>query len=53
MIGETIPGEAKEGVGMGGALALADEANVSMSAVREKIATVYDRFVGEELTANS
>lgn len=48
-----VAGEAKEGVGMGGALALADEANVSMSAVRERIAVVYDRLVGEELTVNS
>lgn len=45
-----VAGEAKEGVGMGGALALADEADVSMAAVREKIVTVYDRLVGEEFT---
>lgn len=48
-----VAGEAKEGVGMGGALALADAADVSMAAVREKIVTIYDRLVGEELTANS
>ena len=44
-------GEAKEGVGMGGALSLAAAADVSMAAVREKVATVYDRLVGEEVTA--
>lgn len=35
-------GEAKEGVGMGGALALADREGVSMTAVRERIVDVYD-----------
>lgn len=48
-----VGGEAKEGVGMGGALALADGADVSMATVREKIVTVYDRLVGEEVTAKS
>lgn len=48
-----VAGEAKEGVGMGGALALANDADVSMAAVREKIATVYHRLVGEEVTANA
>jgi len=48
-----VAGEAKEGVGMGGALALADAADVSMAAVREKVATVYDRLVGEEVTPKS
>lgn len=37
-------GEAKEGVGMGGALALADRADVPMAAIRERIAGVYDRL---------
>ena len=32
---------------MGGALALADAADVSMAAVRERIVTVYDRLTGE------
>lgn len=48
-----VAGEAKEGVGMGGALALAAAADVSMAAVREKIVTVSDRLVGEALTANA
>jgi uncharacterized protein (TIGR00303 family) len=38
-------GEAKEGVGMGGALALADDAVVSMSAVRQRVVSVYDALV--------
>jgi uncharacterized protein (TIGR00303 family) len=42
-----VAGEAKEGVGMGGALALADAADVSMAAVRERIVTVYDRLVDD------
>ncbi|MGB9965111.1 nicotinate-nucleotide--dimethylbenzimidazole phosphoribosyltransferase [Halobacterium hubeiense] len=42
-----LAGEAKEGVGMGGALALAEEAGVEMSAVRDAIAAVYDRVTGE------
>jgi NaMN:DMB phosphoribosyltransferase len=41
-------GEAKEGVGMGGALALADRAGLSMSDVRDQIRTVYDRVTDEE-----
>jgi uncharacterized protein (TIGR00303 family) len=35
-------GEAKEGVGMGGALALADRAGIPMARVRERVQTVYD-----------
>ena len=35
-------GEAKEGVGMGGALALADREGIGMGRVREAIRTVYD-----------
>lgn len=38
-------GEAKEGVGMGGALALAEKAGVSMAAVRERIEVVYENLV--------
>lgn len=38
-------GEAKEGVGMGGALALADRADFPPAAVREQIVSVYDRLV--------
>lgn len=37
-------GEAKEGVGMGGALALADRTSLSMATVRERIVTVYNRL---------
>ncbi|WP_247009448.1 nicotinate-nucleotide--dimethylbenzimidazole phosphoribosyltransferase [Halorientalis litorea] len=38
-------GEAKEGVGMGGALALADRAEIPMARVRERVRTVYDALV--------
>ena len=38
-----LAGEAKEGVGMGGALALADDAGLGMAAVRDSLATVYER----------
>lgn len=38
-------GEAKEGVGMGGALALAERAGLSMAAVRDRIEAVYGRLV--------
>ncbi|WP_226023474.1 nicotinate mononucleotide-dependent phosphoribosyltransferase CobT [Halomicrobium salinisoli] len=41
-------GEAKEGVGMGGALALADRAGVPMAEVRERVAAL-----AEELTDDS
>lgn len=37
-------GEAKEGVGTGGALALAADSDVPMTAVRDRIETVYDRL---------
>ncbi|MFC7250804.1 nicotinate-nucleotide--dimethylbenzimidazole phosphoribosyltransferase [Halomicroarcula sp. GCM10025324] len=40
-----VAGEAKEGVGMGGALALADRAGVPMADVRDRFATVYDDLV--------
>lgn len=40
-------GEAKEGVGMGAALAFAERAGVSMTAVREQVRTVYDRVTGK------
>jgi uncharacterized protein (TIGR00303 family) len=40
-------GEAKEGVGMGGALALADRAAVPMAEIREGIREVYDRLLAE------
>ncbi|WP_276248361.1 nicotinate mononucleotide-dependent phosphoribosyltransferase CobT [Haladaptatus sp. YSMS36] len=41
-------GVAKEGAGMGGALALAAERGVSMAAVRDRIVACYDRLVGED-----
>jgi uncharacterized protein (TIGR00303 family) len=42
-------GEAKEGVGMGGALALAERADVPMARVREQVRSVYDDLLdGEE-----
>ena len=37
-----VAGEAKEGVGMGGALALADRAGIPMADVRARFAAVYD-----------
>jgi uncharacterized protein (TIGR00303 family) len=43
-----VAGEAKEGVGMGGALALADRAGISMADVREQVVAVYDRLMAEE-----
>ncbi|MFC7081296.1 nicotinate-nucleotide--dimethylbenzimidazole phosphoribosyltransferase [Halorussus caseinilyticus] len=41
-------GEAKEGVGMGGALALADREGVPMARVREEVRSVYDELVEGE-----
>lgn len=38
-------GEAKEGVGMGGALALAERAGISMAEVRERVGTIADELV--------
>ncbi|TKX80940.1 nicotinate-nucleotide--dimethylbenzimidazole phosphoribosyltransferase [Halorubrum sp. SD626R] len=40
-------GEAKEGVGMGGALALADRAGVPDPDLRERVAAVTDRLLAE------
>ena len=40
-------GEAKEGVGMGGALALADRAGVSDADLRERVAAITDRLLAE------
>jgi len=39
-------GVGKEGAGMGGALALADEAGVGMAAVRERVLACYEREIG-------
>jgi uncharacterized protein (TIGR00303 family) len=44
-------GEAKEGVGMGGALALADRAGVSMADVRERVAALADELVDDPVEA--
>lgn len=41
-----LAGEAKEGVGMGGALAVADAAGVPMADVREGVISVYGRLLG-------
>lgn len=46
-----VAGEAKEGVGMGGALALLDRADVSMARLREQIEAVYDRLVADDQLA--
>ncbi|PSQ33521.1 TIGR00303 family protein [Halobacteriales archaeon SW_10_68_16] len=40
-----LDGEAKEGVGMGGALALADRAGLPMATVRDRVATLTDRLL--------
>ena len=40
-------GEAKEGVGMGGALALGDRAGVPAAALRERVAAITDRLLAE------
>lgn len=40
-----VAGEAKEGVGMGGALALAEQTSLPMADVREQVVTVYDRLL--------
>jgi NaMN:DMB phosphoribosyltransferase len=45
-------GEAKEGVGMGGALALAAGADASMADVRERVREVYRRLVSDEQVAD-
>jgi len=42
-------GEAKEGVGMGGALALAERAGVADAAIRDRIAAVTDRLLAERI----
>jgi uncharacterized protein (TIGR00303 family) len=40
-------GEAKEGVGMGGALALARETDIGMDRVRARVRRVYDRLLAD------
>ena len=41
-------GEAKEGVGMGGALWLAANEGIPMDTIREQIASTYERLVGSD-----
>lgn len=43
-----VAGEAKEGVGMGGALALADRSSVSSSDLLNRIETVYSRLLDDD-----
>jgi len=43
-----LAGVAKEGVGMGGALRLAAEADIPMEAVRERLIARYDELVGDD-----
>ncbi|WP_135302579.1 nicotinate mononucleotide-dependent phosphoribosyltransferase CobT [Haloarcula amylovorans] len=47
-----VAGEAKEGVGMGGALALADRAGIPMTDVRERFAAVYDDLLDSAVGAS-
>lgn len=42
-----LDGEAKEGVGMGGVLALAERAGLPMATVRERVVDACDRFVAD------
>jgi uncharacterized protein (TIGR00303 family) len=47
-----VAGEAKEGVAMGGALALAEQGGVSTAAVRTQVETVYDRVALQSALTN-
>jgi NaMN:DMB phosphoribosyltransferase len=40
-------GEGKEGVGMGGALALARRRGIELQAVRDRTERLYERLLGE------
>lgn len=42
-----VAGEAKEGVGMGGALHLVESSDVTMAALRERIVAVYDHLLAD------
>lgn len=42
-----LAGEAKEGAGMGGALAIADQADLPMADVRDRVVSVYDRLLSD------
>ena len=48
-----VAGEAKEGVGMGGAVALADRAGVPMTDVREQFGSAYDDLVADSTAGES
>ena len=48
-----VAGEAKEGVGMGGALALATRADVSMAAVRSSLAERYETLLAARGTPDA
>lgn len=48
-----VAGEAKEGVGMGGALGLADRAGIPTDVLHERILTVYDRLLASEPEATA
>ena len=48
-----VAGEAKEGVGMGGALALADRAGIPMAEVRDRFAAIYDDLIDDAAIATS
>ncbi|WP_276300174.1 nicotinate-nucleotide--dimethylbenzimidazole phosphoribosyltransferase [Halorussus lipolyticus] len=48
-----VAGEAKEGVGMGGSLALADRAGIEMGAVRDRVRAVYDDLLDRPETAEA
>ncbi|MFC7071162.1 nicotinate mononucleotide-dependent phosphoribosyltransferase CobT [Halobaculum lipolyticum] len=43
-----VAGEAKEGVGMGGALRLVEESDATMADLRERVVAVYDRLLADE-----
>lgn len=42
-----VGGEAKEGVGMGGALSLVDRSSIPMADLRDRVRSVYERIVSE------
>jgi uncharacterized protein (TIGR00303 family) len=48
-----VAGEAKEGIGMGGALATIERSSVSMADLREQVLTVYDRLLADEQAPRS
>ncbi|WP_049901294.1 nicotinate mononucleotide-dependent phosphoribosyltransferase CobT [Halococcus agarilyticus] len=43
-----VAGEAKEGVGMGGALALAERQGIPMADVRDRVVAIHDRLLATE-----